>query len=42
MDTIMHQRNIVSEMIVELMAIKPSRSPKKELQETPDIKIQSV
>ena len=37
----MHQRNIVNEMI-ELMAVKPIRSPKKELQETPDIKIQTV
>ena len=27
MDTIMHQRNIVSEMIVELIAVKPIRSP---------------
>ena len=42
MDTIMHQRNIVSEMIVELIAVKPIRSPQKELQETPEIKIQAA
>ena len=37
----MHQRNIVSEMIIELIAVKPIRSPQKELQETPEIKIQA-
>jgi SAM-dependent methyltransferase len=42
MDLVMHQRNIVKEMIVELVSIKPIRSPLLELQENPEINIQTV
>lgn len=42
MDLVMHQRNIVSEMVVELVSIKPIRSPLKDLQENPEINIQAI
>ncbi len=42
MDTVMHQRNIVKEMVVELLSIKPIRPPQKELQEAPKITIQII
>ena len=35
-------RNVVKEMIVELIAIKPARQPLKELQIAPEIKIEFV
>lgn len=40
MDQVMHQRNTVREMVAELFAIKPMRSPAKELQENPEIIIE--
>lgn len=42
MEMVMHQRNIVREMMVELEAVKPLRQPLRELQKNPDIKIQAV
>lgn len=42
MDLVKHQRNMVKEMIVELIAIKPIRSPQRDLQEAPEINIQLV
>lgn len=42
MELVMHQRNIVTEMAVELQCIKPIRLPQKELQENPEINIQMV
>jgi SAM-dependent methyltransferase len=37
MDDVMHLRNVVQEMVVELVAVKPIREPKKELQTTMNI-----
>lgn len=42
MDMVMHQRNIVREMVVELLSIKPIRSPKKEFQEAHEISIRVI
>jgi len=36
-EAIRHYRNIVTEMIVEMTAIKPARAPKRELQTSPNI-----
>lgn len=35
-------RNVVKEMIVELIAVKPSRQPLKELQDKPEIKFEFI
>ena len=35
----MHLRNVVREMIVELVAIKPIREPKRELAMQPHVEI---
>ncbi len=42
MEMVMHRRNIVKEMVVELLSIKPVRSPQKELQELPRIELQVI
>jgi SAM-dependent methyltransferase len=39
MADITHLRNVVQEMIVELVAVKPIREPKKELQSPPQIEL---
>jgi len=39
MADVMHLRNVVREMIVELVAVKPIRQPKRELQSAPDIEL---
>src|SRR5437016_5558964 len=39
MEDVMHLRNIVLEMVVELTAVKPIRPPRKELQRSPPIKL---
>lgn len=42
MDKIHHQRNIVSEMVAELTAVKPIRQPLRELQMLPQILISLI
>jgi hypothetical protein len=42
MDKINHQRNIVSEMVAELIAVKPIRQPLRELQMIPQILISLI
>jgi hypothetical protein len=37
MNDIMTLRNVVTEMYIELTAVKPAREPKKELQTAPTI-----
>jgi SAM-dependent methyltransferase len=39
MEDVMRQRNVVNEMIVELIAVKPIRAPKRELQSPPHIEL---
>jgi hypothetical protein len=39
LDLIAHERNIVTEMIAELEAIKPAREGKRELQEPPRVQL---
>ena len=41
-ELVMRQRNIVNEMVVEMLAVKPVRSPRKELQELPRIDIRII
>jgi SAM-dependent methyltransferase len=38
-EDVMHLRNVVREMTVELVAVKPIREPKKELQSAPHIEL---
>ncbi len=42
MQFVMLQRNIVREMVAELVAVKPARAQKKELWEQPEIKLMAV
>jgi SAM-dependent methyltransferase len=42
MADVMHVRNVVQEMVVELVAVKPIREPKKELQSPPHIELALV
>jgi SAM-dependent methyltransferase len=42
MQWVMMHRNIVTEMVAELVAVKPARAQKRELQEAPEIKLMAV
>jgi len=42
MEKVMRQRNIVSEMVAELVAVKPLREPLRELQTIPPVLIQAI
>jgi SAM-dependent methyltransferase len=42
MKDVMHLRNVVREMVVELVAVKPIREPKRELQKAPRINFSFV